>query len=133
LTGEKTMKTIEIKQIYGRPGLIDLTNGQWEGILKKYLRFYKNVCECGTGCPMGDETGFDENDLPEYLEPVWQVLDSTGVCFCDLFYEISTAASSYKRFSCPCHCFGENAFVRLEEMLIRTGMLLKESRGWFKK
>jgi hypothetical protein len=92
-------------------GKIELTDEQWSEIKKAYIDFYEAENKCNNLCPL-DHLSYDMRE---------EILSDKMDASCNLCYQFEELQNGIEDV-CPCHKFGEKAFVRLEKLI---GRLIK--------
>ena len=91
-------------------GKIKLSNRDYERVVKRYIKFYKEENKCSERCPLDlVYRGAPEN--PEYINNTWRKLDD---CFCHVL-------PMFPNRQCPCNKMGQDAFKALEKMVKKYG------------
>ena len=84
-------------------GKIELSNQEYERLVKSFIRFYKNETKCSGKCPV--DIGM------KWTRKVFEKIDS---CFCHVL-------PMFPDNDCPCHEMKEKAFIALEEFIRQYG------------
>ena len=120
------MKTIRLFSDTGKRST-EISEKAYQKLLTQYKKFYKAHNECTNACPLT----FDGLETPsgvclklrEIIGPKFTYTYYENKCqVCQTFEELNSEKFNGKDI-CPCYAFGEEAFDRLEKMLIREGRL----------
>jgi hypothetical protein len=96
-------------------GNVEVTNRQYELLVKNYIKFYKNHSRCTNECPMN--LHLHPRQRPKYIQelfdPHYDTLFKSTLqekCFCNVLPMFTSRG-------CPCMSDSENAFTQLEEFI----------------
>ena len=93
-------------------GKIKLSNRDYERVVRRYIRFYKNENECSNRCPVIDTR---PDWLCELIGSLWGRQNQySGRCFC-------CQLPMFPDKGCPCVKMGQDAFKALEKMVKKYG------------
>ena len=89
-------------------GKIKLSNRDYERVVKRYIKFYKEENKCSNECPVMRGDKWSENLSTRLWE--WGCYPGVGECFC-------CQLPMFPDNDCPCYKMGEKAFKALEKMV----------------